>query len=147
MMSAKKILVPIKGDAAGENAFRLACELSKDSKAKLYALYIIEIKQELPLDAVVDSTEGETALNRIEAISHREKCHVEAGYLQARRAGPAIIQEIIERGSELLVLGISYKHHFGHFAVGETSSYVIKNAPCPVILWREPIGIAAGVEA
>ena len=146
MMSAKNILVPIKGDPAGENAFRLACELSRESKAKLYALYIIEIKQELPLDAVVDSTDGETALNRIEAISHREKCHVEAGYLQARRAGPAIIQEVIERGVELLVLGISFKHRFGQFTVGETSSYVIKNAPCPVILWRESVGITVGAE-
>ena len=137
-MNAKKILVPITGDKTGEDAFRLACGLSKESKSKIYALYIIEIIQALPLDAEVNPSEGETVLSRIEAVSHEEKCQVEAEFLQARRAGPAVVQEALERGVELIVLGVPYKRRLGQFTLGDTASYILRNAPCPVILWREP---------
>ena len=144
-MNIKNILVPIKGDQAGEQAFRLACGLSKESKAKLYALYIIEVKPELPLDAEVDPAHGETILRRIEAVSQEETCHLEAEYLQARHAGPAIVQESLERGVELIVLGVTYKRRFGQFTLGDTTSYVLKNAPCPVIMWREQAGAASRI--
>ncbi len=136
-LDVKKILVPINGHKAGEDAFRVACELARHSKAKLYALYVIEITHELPIDAEVDPDEGEAILSGIETVSHEEKCHVEARYLQARRAGPAIVQEVEERRAELIVLGLPYKRHLGQFTLGDTASHVMKNAPCPVILWRE----------
>ena len=139
-MDVKKILVPVNGDGAGESAFRLACGLSKDSKAKMYALYIMEVNQEFPVDVEVDPTPGEAILRQIEALGQEEKCQLEAEYLQARRAGPAIVQEALERDVELIVLGIPYKRRFGQFTLGETSSYVLKNATCPVILWREQDG-------
>jgi nucleotide-binding universal stress UspA family protein len=167
-MNVRKILVPVKGDESGEDAFRLACELSRDTKARLYALYVIGVRQELPLDAEVDTTQGEAILNRIEAMSQElpldaevdttqgeailnrieamsqeEKCPVEAAYLQARRAGPAIVQEALERGIDLIVLGAPYKQRFGQFTLGGTTLFVLKNAPCPVILRREQIGVAS----
>ena len=142
-MNAKSILVPVNGDTAGERAFRLACRLAKENKAKLQALHVIEVKHELPLDAEVDASHGESVLDRIEAVSQEEKYRVEAQYLQARRAGPAIVQEALQRETELIVLGIPYKRHMGRFTVGETASYLLQNAPCPVILWRERDGVHA----
>jgi nucleotide-binding universal stress UspA family protein len=138
-LNVKSILVAVKGNKAGEDAFRMACGLSKGSKAKLRALYVMEVRQELHLDAEVDATLGETILGRIEALGQEEKRPVEAQYLQARRAGPAIVQEAVEWGIELIVLGIPYKRRFGQFVLGDTASYVLKNAPCPVILWREQV--------
>lgn len=142
-INAKKILVPVKGDQAGEDAFRLACELSRDTKARLYALYVIEVQQELPIDIDADTTQGEAILSRIEALSREEKYPVDATYIQARHAGPAIVQEVMERGIELMVLGVPYKRRFGQFTIGATTLFVLKNVPCPVILRRERIGVAA----
>ena len=142
---ADRILIPVKGDSAAEAAFRLACILSRDSKSKLFALYVIEVKRDLPVDAELgDKTaEGEAILERIEAMSQEERCPVEADFVQARRAGPAIVQEAIEKRVDLVLLGIPFKRHFGSFALGETTSCILKNAPCPVILWREPISVTA----
>ena len=137
--SAKNILVPIKGDHTGEEAFRLACRLSKANKGRIHALYVIEVEHGLPLDAEVETAEGEAILSKIEAVSHEEKCHVDARYVQARHAGPAIVQEATERRLELIVLGIHGKLRLGSFDLGETASHVLKNAPCPVILWREQV--------
>ena len=136
-INTSRILVPVNGDSTGEDAFRLACRLSRESKAKLYALYIIEVEQRLPLDAMVDSSQGEAVLRRIEAVGQEEKCKVEAEFLQARHPGPAIVQEAKERGIGLIVLGIPYKRRFGQFTVGRAAYYVLRNAPCPVIVWRE----------
>jgi nucleotide-binding universal stress UspA family protein len=139
----KNILVAVKGNQAGEDAFRLACELAKENKAKVYAVYIIEVALELPLDAAVDTSQGETILSRIEALGQEEKCSVEAEYLQARHAGPAILQETINKKAELIILGIRFRQHLRSFAIGSTPSYILKHAHCPVILWRERLVEAA----
>ena len=144
-MHAKSILVPVNGDRAGEGAFRLACGLARESKARLYAVHIIEVTHDLPLDAEVDPAHAEAALDRIEAVSHEEKYRVEAQCLQARSAGPAIVEEASQRGADLIVVGINYKRYMGRatgrFTVGETASYLLTNAPCPVVLWRELDGV------
>ena len=141
-MNVKKILVPIKGDSAGDNAFRLACGLAKEGKAQVYALYVIEVQRDLPVDAEVETTEEEAILDHIEAVAHEEKCPVEAEYLQARCAGPAIVQEALQKRIELIVLGISHKRQLGTYSLGETATYVLKDAPCPVIIWREQARVA-----
>ena len=140
-MNAKSILVPVNGDVAGESAFRLACRIARENKAKLHAVHIIEVTHELPLDAEVDPSQAESALDRIETLSHEEKYKVETQSLQARSAGPAIVEEASQRGAALIVVGIAYKRHMGRFTVGETASYLLCNAPCPVILWREEDGV------
>ncbi len=146
---ADRILIPVKGDSAGEAAFRLACGLSKESKSKLFALYVIEVEHELPVDAELgDKTaESEAILERIEAVSQEERCPVEADFVQARHAGPAIVQVAVDKRVDLVLLGIPFKRHFGSFTLGEATSYVLKNAPCPVILWREPIPVTSATTA
>ena len=139
----KNILVAINGGQAGEEAFHLACGIAKEKKAKVYALYVIEVKQEFPLDVEIDPSEGEAILGRIEALGKQEKCPMEGEYLQARHAGPAIVQEATTKGAGLIVLGIPYRQSHGNYSLGDTASYVMKNAPCPVMLWRVEAGNAA----
>ena len=138
---AKRILVPVGGSKSAEEAFSVACRLAKAIAAKVYALYVIEVGQDVPLDAEIgpESEKGEAVLERIEALAREEKCPVEGSILQARHAGPAIVQEAVDRRMELITLGVSYKRRLSGPALGVTSSYVVKNAPCPVLLWREEI--------
>ena len=62
---------------------------------------------------------------------------VETDVLQAREAGPAIIDEAAEREINLILMGISYKRRFGQFSLGNVVPYVLKNSPCPVILYQQ----------
>ena len=66
-------------------------------------------------------------------------CEVLTELLQAREAGPAIVDEAVERGIDLIIMAISYKKPFGEFDLGSTVPYVLKNAPCRVLIWREAI--------
>jgi nucleotide-binding universal stress UspA family protein len=131
--------VPVKGRRVDVEAFRLACGMGREAKSKLYALYVIEVKRELPVDAEVtgETVKGEEILAEIETVSREEKCAVTAEILQARQAGPAIIHEAVERDVELIVAGTPHEKPGNSFHLGGTICYILENAPCPVMLWRE----------
>ena len=138
-MGFKKILVPVAGYKAEEEAMKLACRLAKKDKSKIWSVYVVTIKRALPLDAEIESEirRAEDVLDYIESIAEEEGLEVETDVLQAREAGPAIIDEAVDRGIDLVLMGINYKRRFGQFSLGNVVPYVLKNAPCPVILYHE----------
>ena len=138
-MEFHRILVPVKGSEADDEAVRLACELAKKSKGKLYAVYVIILKRTLPLDAEVEYeiSEGESILDHIETVAEERDCEVETDLLQSREAGPTIVDEAVERNVDLILMGVEYHTRFGQFSLGSTVSYVLKNAPCRVLLYHQ----------
>jgi nucleotide-binding universal stress UspA family protein len=52
---------------------------------------------------------------------------------------PSIVDEAVERGADLILMGVTYKKRFGQFSLGNVVPYVLKNAPCHVILYHQPI--------
>ena len=138
-MEFKRILVPVVGNEADEEAMKLACRLAKKDKGKVWAVSIVAVKRALPLDAEIDSEiqNAENVLDAVENVAEEEDYEVETDILQARDAGPAIIDEAVERGVDLIVMGVKYKRRFGQFNVGSVVPYVLKNAPCPVILYQQ----------
>lgn len=140
-MELTKILVPVSGNSADEEALKLACSLAKKSKAKIYVVYIIQVKRSLPLDAEIGSEirKAEEVLSRAEDIAAEQDYEVETDLLQAREVGPAIVDEAMERDVDLILMGIGYKKRFGIFSLGVAVPHVLKEAPCRVLLCREPI--------
>jgi nucleotide-binding universal stress UspA family protein len=134
-----KILLPVVGTKADEEAMKLACRLAKRDKGKVWAVSVVAVKRALPLDAEIDSEiqSAEDVLDRVEKVAEEEDCEVETDVLQAREAGPAIVDEAVERGISLILMGIQYKRRFGQFNLGDVVPYVLKNAPCPVILYQQ----------
>jgi len=139
-MEFHKILVPVIGTKADEEAVLLACRLAKKDKGKIYAVYVTTIKRTLPLDAEIESEikKAEGILDHIEAVAEEQDYEVETDLLQAREAGPTIIDEAVEREVDLILMGVSYKRRFGQFSLGNVVPYVLKNAPCRVMLYHQP---------
>lgn len=140
-MEVNKVLVPVNGGRVDEEILRLACTIAKRRRGKVYVVYVIEVKRALPLDAEIESEtqKGEKVLNRAERVADEMDYQVETELLQAREAGLAIVDEALERGVDLILMGINYKKHFGKFNLGSTVPYVLENAPCQVLLWRAAI--------
>jgi len=138
-MEFHKILVPVIGTQADEEAIRLACRLAKKEKAKIHAVYVIVVKRSVPLDAEIESEiqKAEGILDHVEGVAEEQDCEVETDVLQAREAGPAIVDEAVERGIDLILMGVTYKRRFGQFNLGSVVPYVLKNAPCRVILYHQ----------
>jgi nucleotide-binding universal stress UspA family protein len=135
----KKILVPVVGSEADIETIKLACRLAKKDKGKVWAVSVVAIKRALPLDAEIDSEikKAEEILDKVERVAEEEAYEVETDVLQARDVGPAIVDEAVERGVSLILMGIVYKKSFGQFSMGSVVPYVLKNSPCPVILYQQ----------
>ena len=140
-MDFQKILVPVSGTEADEEAMRLACGLAKKTKGKIWAIYVIALERSLPLDTTIESEihKGEGILDCIEQVAEEQDCGIETEILQAREVGPAVINEAVERGADLILMGAKYIMRFGQFSLGNVVPYVLKNAPCSVILYYQPV--------
>ena len=140
-MKLERILVAASGKDADVEAVKLACDLAKKSKAKVHVVYVIEGKRSLPLDAVIESEieKAEKVLTRAEEIAADRDCEVETDLIQAREVGPAIVDEAMEREVDLILMGVTYKKRFGTFSLGRVIPYVLEEAPCRVLLCREPM--------
>ncbi len=138
-MEFSKILVPVTGTTADDEVMKLACQLAKQNKAKVWVIYVITVKRTLPLDAEItpDVKKAEEILDHIATVAENEGYEVETDLLQAREAGPTIVDEAVEREADLILMGVIYKRIFGQFSLGSVVPYVLQNAPCEVILYHQ----------
>ena len=132
------VLVAVSGDPADDAAVRLGCEML-EHRGTLHLLYVIEVERGLPLDAEIApaTAKGEDVLRHVEEIAKESKREAEAELLQSRQAGAAVVQEAVDKEVDAIVLGVPYTTRFGSFSIGEAAPYVLKNAPCHVVLWRD----------
>lgn len=138
----KRAVIAVSGGSSDERIVRVACALARPNKAELIAVHVVEIGWSLPLDADVAgrSEEAQRVLDMVEGTAEAERIPIETVLFQARDVGAAIVDEASERGADLLILGLPYKKRFGgDFAIGRTVPYVMKNAPCAVMVIREPM--------
>jgi len=139
-MEFHKILVPVAGTEADEGAMELADKLLiKKNRGEICAVYVISIERALPIDAEIESEirKAEDILNHIESTAEKQGRKIETDLLQAREVAPAIVDEAIEREVDLILIGVTYKRLFGEFSLGDVVPYVLKNAPCRVILYHQ----------
>ena len=139
-MEFHQILVPVIGTEADREAIKLACRLVKNNKSKIWAVYVITIKRTLPLDAEMEAEikKAESILDNMETVAEEEDHEIETDILQAREAGLAIVDEAVERKVDLIVMGVTYGTRFGQFSLDNMVPYVLKNAPCRVVLYHQP---------
>ena len=119
----------------------LACSIAKRNKGKVYAVHVIEVKRSLPLDADLsqEAAAGEEILSRAERVAADADFRLDGELLQAREAGHAIVDEAMERGVELILMGAEHKAPLGEYQMGRLTQYVVRAAPCNVWLWRHPV--------
>ncbi|HAC45193.1 MAG TPA: hypothetical protein DCF65_03900 [Chloroflexi bacterium] len=137
--TAKKVLVAVGGQSIDTETVRLACRMTDPAGGRLYGVHIIEVIRALPLGAVLDDVveRGEKILDEVEQLASESGLPVETELVQARDTGPALVDEAVEWGADLIVMGLPYKRRFGEFNLGKTVPYVLKNATCRVMLFRE----------
>lgn len=137
-----RILVPLTGVEADKVALRLACETARSNKSQIFVVHVMEVKRSLPIDAEIGSQadRGEAILEEALEVGRLAKVSIRSELLQARHEGPAIVDEAVGRAVDTIIFGLPYERKYGRFSVGETASYVLKNAPCEVWLCR--VGIS-----
>jgi nucleotide-binding universal stress UspA family protein len=137
----KNVLVPVDGSRAGFSALALALHLAKRNKGTVYAVYVIEVARNLALDAEMPSEarSGEDVLTEAERVADEMDYKVSGELLQARDQGHAIVDEAADREVDAIVMGVGLELMLGEFQMGMAAQYVVRNAPCQVLLFRESV--------
>ncbi len=136
-------LVALVDSAASRQALQRAFALAGDQKgATIHLIHVVEVDRRLALDADLpeDATTGEQILTAAEEAARKAKikARVRGDILQAREAGPAIVEEAVARGVDAIVLGVAKRgRESDPLALGRTAEYVLRSAPCEVVLVRQ----------
>jgi APA family basic amino acid/polyamine antiporter len=155
------ILVPVFGSKLDDDIIQTAGRLAgdtrdgvQDSGSVIEAVWVFEVPLALPLDAKLPDAQVARAretLSRAKAVGEEYAgVTVVTTTVRARRTGPAIVAEARDRGVEAIVLAAEEpsKIRGGGLLggsggpldnyVGEITKYVIRKAPCRVILTAPP---------
>jgi nucleotide-binding universal stress UspA family protein len=138
-MQLKRILVPLAGTSVDPEVIRVAIALGKPAKAEIMAIYVIEVRWNLPLDAILEpeSERGEAVLDDAVKVAEQAGARLETELVQAREAGAAIIDTALDRKSDLIVLGMPFRKRLGRVYVGKTVQGVYVGAHCAVLAYRQ----------
>ena len=131
----QRVLVPLRGSEVDRDALRLTATLLRGTDGEASLLHVIEVPFDRQLDA-----QDEAAVNRADEILERAESFLgeyevraRTSVVQARAAGPAIVDDANELGADLIVMGLPYKMRFGgQWDAGRTVPYVMRNSTAPV---------------
>jgi len=142
----RRAVVGLSGGPTDALVVKLACDLVRPTKAALVGVHVVEVDwaHDLAEDVAGGSETASTVLDLAEGVAERNGCRMETSLLQARDVGAALVDEAASLGADLLIVGLPYRKKFGgDFAIGRTVPYVLQNAPCEVLVVREPIASQA----
>jgi APA family basic amino acid/polyamine antiporter len=154
------ILVPVFGTELDDDivgtAGRLldAADEPGEVAPRLEVIYVMDLPLTVPLDAPPPPgrlEKAERALARAKAVGEEyETCEVATDIVRARSAGAGIVEEARRRGVEMIVMGAEPPTKVRGGAIlggvgaarpaeiGEVTEYVLKKAPCRVLLTAPP---------
>jgi nucleotide-binding universal stress UspA family protein len=132
-----RILVPLLGEPnVDDPALKIAALLLGGREGvEASLLPVIEVPFERTLDTEDDLavTRADGILSRAETLLGEKGVPSRTSTVQARAAGPAIVDDANELGADLIVMGLRYKKRFGgQWDAGRTVPYVMRNSTAPV---------------
>jgi nucleotide-binding universal stress UspA family protein len=132
-----RLLVPMLGvPDVDDPALKVAALLlGGNAKAEVALLHVIEVPFERNLDAEDEPAvaDADAILSRGESLLEGAGIATRSSTVQARAAGPAIVDDANELGADLIVMGLRYKKRFGgQWDAGRTVPYVMRNSTAPV---------------
>ena len=154
------IMVPILGGELDDDIVQTAARLAGSEHddlnpegAVIEAIWVFEVPLALPLDVRLPAAQvqrAKAALARAKVVGEEyEGVVVQTAMVRARRAGQAIVSEAKRRGVEAIVLAAEEPSRVRGGArlgsagpldnyLGEVTKYVVRKAPCRVILTAPP---------
>jgi nucleotide-binding universal stress UspA family protein len=137
LFAFRRILVPLIGDDVIDvPALNLTIMLLAGHKgAEASVLHVIEVPFERNLDEQDDAAvaRADAILGRAEQLLEEHEIVVRQRTVQARAAGPAIVDDAYESAADAIIMGLRYKKRFGgQWDAGRTVPYVMRNTTAPV---------------
>jgi basic amino acid/polyamine antiporter, APA family len=139
----QRILVPMKLGPIGEEVLATAIKLAEEQGATVSALHVIAVPMDKPLDADMFEAEerADASLAEAKLLAAEHGVTVEGKIVRARSIGEAIVEEAKREGVDLIVMGSSPRWRRQSRFFSPTVDYVLRNAPCEVMVIAYPQGV------
>ena len=138
--SYRHLVVPLTAEVESETAMELAAELAAEDGSTITAVHVIEIPAHLPLDCHMldEERDGRSVLDEARMIAERRGVRVHTRLVRARDAGEAIVEETRAAEADVVVLRAPRAGERCRKVFGRTVDYVLKHAPCRVLVAAPP---------
>jgi APA family basic amino acid/polyamine antiporter len=140
----RRLLVPVLAGQASDDALDVAASLSAERGSRITAVTVLEVPLEQPLGAelVEEEDVANRELDEARAIGESYGVTVIPRLVRGRSAGAEIVREAERRAAEIIVIGAPRRDlsRSRRAFFGRTVDYVLKNAPCRVLVtatWEE----------
>jgi APA family basic amino acid/polyamine antiporter len=139
----KRILVPMKIGIIGEEVLGTALRLAEERSCAVLALHVIRVPLDQPLDAeMVDAEEqAEASLAEAKLLAAEQGIPIEVKIVRSRSIGQTVVEEAIEHDVDLIVMGSSPHWRRQSRFFSPTVEYVLRKAPCEVMVIAYPQGV------
>jgi nucleotide-binding universal stress UspA family protein len=120
-----------------------AIKLAEERGGTILALHVIRVPLDLPLDAELLEQEERASAALIDAklLAHEHGVRIEGETVRSRAIGEAIVQKATEIGADLIVLGSAPRWRRQSRFFSPTVDYVLRSAPCEVMVLAYPQGV------
>ncbi len=138
-----RVLVPMKLGLIGEEMVATAVRLAEDHAAAVDALHVVKVPLDLPIDApMLDEEErAQASIAEAKLLGADWGVTVEGHIVRSRAIGSAIVEQAAELGADLIVLGSAPRWRRQSRFFSPTVEYVLKKAPCEVLIVAFPQGV------
>jgi basic amino acid/polyamine antiporter, APA family len=139
----ERILVPMKIGPIGEEVLGVAFKLAEEQQSAVSVLYVIRVGLDRPLDAEPADVEEEAEASLAEAklLAGDHGVEVEGIVVRARAIGEAIVEEAGKQRIDLIVMGSAPRWRRQSRFFSPTVDYVLRHAPCEVMVVAYPQGV------
>jgi basic amino acid/polyamine antiporter, APA family len=145
----ERILVPTKIGLIGEEILGTALRLAEEQRCAVVAVHVIRVPLDQPLDAdLFDAEEqAEASLAEASLLAEEAGVEIEVKIIRARAIGEAIVEEAGLHSVDLIVMGSAPRWRRQSRFFSPTVDYVLRKAPCEVMVIAYPQGVLEEVSS
>ena len=152
----KRLLVPVDFSPVSLEALATARELAKTTGASLHLFHSVDDVAwrylGYPLEALgqVQTAVTDSANEQLRELAiqeQREGLTVESTLAVSTRPASAIVEFAREHAIDLIVMGTHGRGAMLRMMLGSVAEHVVRTAPCPVMVVRDPRPRATSIQA
>jgi APA family basic amino acid/polyamine antiporter len=139
----ERILVPMKIGLIGEEVLGTAFRLAEEQGCEVHVLHVIRVPLDLPIDAEMIEAEeqAEASLAEARLLAADQGIPIQVHIQRGRAIGEAIVSEATGHEVDLIVVGSAPRWRRQSRFFSPTVDYVLRKAPCEVMVIAYPQGV------
>jgi basic amino acid/polyamine antiporter, APA family len=140
----RRILVPLKGGAIGDEVLATGLKLASEHSAQVEVMHVVRV----PLDAALDEggagereTEADLSIHEAKELAAEQGVDIRARVVRARSIGDAIVDTARETDADVILLGSAPRWRRQSRFFSPTVDHVLRHANCEVMVVAYPEGV------